>query len=301
MILVAGGTGLLGRHLVQRLVARGLAVRVLSRNASGAEACRGAPVEVVQGDVRDPASLEPAMRGIDTVVSAVHGFTGTSRDSLSRVDRDGNVHLIEAAESVRASFVLMSAIGASADHPMELQRMKYAAEQRLRTSRLSWTIVRATSFLELWLSLLESTARGSGRPLIFGRGNNPINFVSVIDVAALIERVIIAQTARGRVLEIGGPQNLSFNELAAQVQRAAGREVAPRHVPRVGLRIMAVCMRPFRPDLARQARSALLMDEGDLTFDASAIRAEYRDLPSTTVADALVSPIREQAALQPAR
>jgi hypothetical protein len=43
------------------------------------------------------------------------------------------------------------------------------------------------------------------------------------------------------------------------------------------------------------------MDEGDLTFDASAIRAEYRDLPSTTVADALVSPIRGQTALQPAR
>ena len=83
--------------------------------------------------------------------------------------------------------------------------MKYAAEQHLRASGVPWTIVRATAFLETWTALLEQTASCSGRPLVFGRGDNPINFVSVDDVAALVERVVVDPSTRGQVFEIGGP------------------------------------------------------------------------------------------------
>jgi NADH dehydrogenase len=55
------------------------------------------------------------------------------------------------------------------------------------------TIVPATAFLELWIDVLTSTAGRSNRPLVFGRGRNPINFVSVRDVAALVEHVVTDQ------------------------------------------------------------------------------------------------------------
>jgi uncharacterized protein YbjT (DUF2867 family) len=284
MILLAGGTGTLGRRLVQRLVARGLAVRILTRDATHVSSDG---VEVVHGDVRDPASLERAMGGVQTVVSAVHGFAGSGGVSPASVDRDGNANLIAAAEAAGASFILVSVVGASADHPMELVRMKYLAEQRLQASGVPWTIVRATSFLETWIALLEQTASGSGRPLVFGRGENPINFVSVTDVAALLERVVVDPATRGQVLEIGGPENLSLNQLAALVQHAAGRASSPRHVPRTALQAMGLVLRPFRPDLARQAQAALVLDRADFAFDASGIRAAYPDLPSTTVVDVL--------------
>lgn len=71
------------------------------------------------------------------------------------------------------------------------------------------TIVRATAFVELWIDLLTSTTGRSGRPLVFGRGRNPINFVSVRDVAALVERVVTDQDPPGRTLEIGGPDTLT--------------------------------------------------------------------------------------------
>jgi len=299
VILVAGGTGVLGRRLVQRLVARGLEVRVLSRtgtmpNCDLVQLVRGdvrdpanESVHMVRGDVRDPASLESALRGVDTVVSAVHGFAGSGGVSPAAVDRDGNANLIAAAEAVSASFILMSVVGAAADHPMELFRMKFQAEQRLHAARIPWTIVRATAFIETWLMLFEETARGSGRPLVFGRGTNPINFVSVVDVAALLERVVVDPATRGQTLEIGGPANLAFNDLAAAFQDAAGRTTAPRHIPRPALHAMSILMRPFNPAFARQAEAALVMDKANFAFDSTAIHAAYHDLSSTTLADLL--------------
>ena len=96
---------------------------------------------------------------------------------------------------------------------MELFRAKYAAEQHLRASGAPWTIVRATAFVELWAEIMA-------KPIVFGRGDNPINFVSVIDVAAVVVRAIVDPALRGTVLEVGGPENITFNELAARLQDA---------------------------------------------------------------------------------
>src|SRR5262249_45575197 len=77
----------------------------------------------------------------------------------------------------------------------------------------------------------------------------------------------------GQTLEIGGPEDLTLNEVAAAIQRAAGRAGAPRHVPRGLLHVMAAAMRPVRPDFARPAPAALVLDEGDMTFYAPALPA----------------------------
>jgi uncharacterized protein YbjT (DUF2867 family) len=287
MILVAGGTGTLGTRLVRRLLRRGLSVRVLTRDAARVTFTGAERPEVVGGDVRVRESVSRAMAGVETVVSAVHGFAGPGGVSPASVDRDGNSNLIDAAAAARAAVILMSVVGASPDHPMELHRMKHAAEEHLRASGAPWTIVRATAFLETWIGLLDQTAGRSGRPLVFGKGDNPINFVSVTEVAELLERAVTDPATRGRTFEIGGPQNLSFNQLAAAVQRASGRHSEPRHVPRTALSAMAVALRPFKPELARQARSALVMDSADMTFDAAAIHKNHPDLSTTTLAQIL--------------
>jgi NADH dehydrogenase len=170
---------------------------------------------------------------------------------------------------------------------MDLFRMKHAAERNAAASGLRTTVVRATAFLELWVELLEQTAGRSGRPLVFGRGDNAINFVSVIDVASLVVRAITDPATRGTILEIGGPDNLTFNELANVVQAAGGRTGSPRHIPRPMLRLMAGTVGRMKPDLGRQTRAALVMDRTDLSFDAAPIHRDYPDLPATSVADVL--------------
>ena len=287
MILVAGGTGRLGTLLVNRLVNRNLPVRVLTRQPARAEHLAGDLVTVVSGDVRDRESLGPATAGVDVVVSAVHGFTDPHSSALAAVDRDGNANLIDAAKGAGADFVLMSTVGAAGDSPMELFRMKHAAEQHAARSGVPTTIVRATAFLELWVDLLHHTAARSGRPLVFGRGQNPINFVAVADVAAAVDQAVIDPTTRGKTLEIGGPDNLTFDQLAQAVQSAAASTAAPRHIPPVMLHLMANSVGRVKPELGRQARAALAMDRGDLTFDSTDLHQRYTDLPSTTLADVL--------------
>jgi NADH dehydrogenase len=281
VILLAGGTGRLGTVLATRLTSRGLPVRVLTRDQARAAHLTGMGVEAVTGDVRDRGTLPAALRGADVVVSAVHGFAGPGGVSPASVDYQGNLNLIDAARAAGADVVLMSVVGAAADSPMELFRRKYAAEQYLRSGDAAWTIVRATAFTELWIDLLEQTAARSGRPVIFGRGDNPVNFVSVTDVAALVERAVTDPATRGQILEIGGPANLTFNQLAAAVQAAAGRSVRPRHVPPPLLRLMASTLGLIKPGLGRQARAALFMDSGDLRHDTSALHQAYPGLPCT--------------------
>lgn len=287
MILVAGGTGRLGTAVVRRLVDRGLGVRVLTRDPKRAAHLPADRVEMVIGDVRDRDSLREATSGVEVVVSAVHGFVGPSGTSPATVDRDGNANLADATLAAGADFVLMSTVGAAADSPMELFRMKRAAEQHALANGPRSTIVRSTAFFELWIELLEKTAARSGRPLVFGHGDNPINFVSVIDVAALVDRVVTDPSIRGKVLEIGGPDNLTFNELALAVQTAAGRSRPPRHVPSAMLRLMGGTIGRAKPELGRQVRAALVMGRTDLAFDAAPLRDSYKDLPITSLADVL--------------
>jgi NADH dehydrogenase len=296
VILVAGGTGRLGTLLVNRLVSRNLPVRVLTRQPARAQHLAGDLVRVVSGDVRDRESLGHATAGVDVVVSAVHGFTDPHRSALAAVDRDGNANLVEAAKGAGADFVLMSTVGAARDSPMELFRMKHAAEQHAAHSGVPTTIVRATAFLELWIDLLHHTAARSGRPLVFGRGQNPINFVSVADVAALVDQAVIDPTTRGKTLEIAGPNNLTFDQLAQAVQSAAGNTAAPRHIPSVMLHLMANSVGRVKPELGRQARAALAMDRADLTFDPTDLHQRYADLPSTTLAGVLARNGTEHAA-----
>lgn len=283
MILIAGGTGRLGSTVANLLSQRG-AVRVLSRGLAPHPGSLDTDVELVRGDVRDPASLRKPMEGVDLVVSAVQGFGGPGGVTPQSVDRDGNIHLIEAAERVGADVVMISVIGASPENPMELMRAKYAAEQSLRSSRCSWTILRPEAFAETWAELLEQTAGRSHRPLVFGRGDNPIAWVSVADVAALVERAVVDAGLRGRVLEICGPEPVTVTRLAEMIMAQHGWAGKPRRVPRPMLHAMANTVGLLKPEMALRARAALAMDEFPTTND-TALRIEFPDLPCTPVSE----------------
>lgn len=276
MILVAGGTGRLGSLLVRSLLERKLEVRVLTRDPARARPLAALGADIMQGDIQHAADVARAVAGADTVVSAMHGFAGPGRVSPESIDRAGNIALINAAASAGASFVLMSVVGATSDSPMELFRAKYDAEEHLRRSGIPYTIVRATSFVETWAMVMLGTAGKESRTaMVFGRGENPINFVSVTDVAALLERAVVEPELRGQALEIGG-ENLTFNQFATALQVAAGRPLAVKHIPRAMLRVMGFIMRGPNPMFARQARAAVIMDTADMSFNATtaALRTE---------------------------
>ncbi len=265
MILLAGGTGRLGTLVAAGLTTHGERVRILTRDVPRAAALRGPLVDVVRGDVRDPSTLVPALAGVRTVVSAVQGFAGPGGVTPESVDRDGNANLVAAARSAGSDMVLVSIVGASADSAMEMFRMKAAAEGILIGSGVPWTIVRATGFLELYLDLMRRSAGKAGRPLVFGRGQNLINFARVADVADAVVTGAMDPATRGRTVEVCGT-NLTLNAVAAMVQQELGTGgKTPRHIPRTVLRVLAASRLVHNSAVSRQAAAALIMDTTDMT------------------------------------
>lgn len=266
MILVAGGTGTLGTLLVRALTTSGAAVRVLTRDAGRATALRDAGVEAIVGDVRNPAAAAEASSGCTTVISAIHGFTAGRGTSPATIDRDANITLTRAAVGNRVGqLILVSVYGAAATHPMSLHRMKYAAELAVIGSGLRWTIIRPTPFLETWIDLIGARLPDRGKALVFGRGDNPVNFVSARDVASVIEQAVHDDTLCGRILDITGPDNLTFNQIAGRLSAATGTPAKTSHIPLAALRTMSLLARPVAPAFARQAQAAVIMNTTDMT------------------------------------
>lgn len=286
MILLAGGTGTLGRRVVPLLVARGLDVRILARHAGVSTPNDHDKVQMVAADVRDGPAVAAAMTGVDTVVSMIQGFGGSSALGPHVVDRDGNLALIQAAVAKRVRhFVLVSVDQASADHPIELFRMKFVAETALRASGLAWTILRPTASMETWLGIVGKPLVETGRTRIFGRGQNPINFVAADDVARFVEMAVTDPALRTSVIDIAGPANLTFDQFAAAVGDVTGRVGRVDHVPPAVLRIMATVLGPVRSVIAGQVRTALAMDRIDLRADAESRQRLAPSIPATPLAE----------------
>jgi len=286
MILIAGGTGTLGTEVVRLLTARGLEVRILTRDPARAEHERGELVEIVSGDVQDARAVERATAGAQTVISAIQGFGGATPAGPQAVDRRGNTNLIQAAkEGETDHFILLSIQGAVPDHPMELIRMKYLAEQELKASGLTWTIIRPTAYMETWGTLIGEPLLKTGRTRIFGSGNNPINFVSAHDVARFVELAVVDPAMRDEVVEVGGPENLSMEQVAQTFEAVTGKKGKASHVPLAMMRLMSVIMRPVNPTLARQIHAGVVMDTYDFSFDPSETIRRYPSIPLTSLAE----------------
>lgn len=286
MILLAGGTGTLGTRLVPLLTDRGLDVRILSRGHGKAPSLLGDRVTILDGDVRDPRIVERAMVGVRTVISAITGF-GMDRDVNPRtVDWEGNANLIRAARTAGVEhFILLSVWQAGPDHRIELFRMKNRAEEALRASGLAWTIVRPTAYMETWVGILGPPLLTTGSTRIFGRGENPINFVSADDVAGFVDLAVSDDAMRGATVEVGGPENLTMNQLVETIRASTGVGGKVSHIPLPMMRVMAAVLKPLNPTMAGLIATAIVMDTRDMTFDASAMRSHYPSLRVTRLVD----------------
>jgi uncharacterized protein YbjT (DUF2867 family) len=286
MMLIAGGTGLLGTQVVRLLTAQGLSLRILTRDRYKAQHLSGEKVEIVSGAVQDRSAIEQAVAGANVVISAIQGFSGKGDSNPRTVDLHGNSALIQAAQQAGVErFILVSVHGAAPDHPIELFRMKYAAEQALQASGLSWTIIRPTAYMETWTKMIGEPLVNTGKTRIFGRGVNPINFVSASDVAQFVARAAQETDMQGERVEVGGPQSLTMRQVAQTIMSATKMSGKVNPVPLPMMRLMAALMRPLNATLARQIQAGIVMDTRDMSFDPSEMRHRYPGISYTSLAD----------------
>jgi uncharacterized protein YbjT (DUF2867 family) len=271
MILIVGASGRLGSVVAELLLAQGKAVRTMTRTPLSLAHLKQQGAEVVSGDLRNSASLMSACQRVEQVLAAAHALDGKGDNNPRTVDDVGNRRLIDAAKAAGVKhFIFVSVQGASPDSPLEFFRIKYRIEEYLRTSGLNFTILRPGAYMELWAQLIGQPIREQGKTTIFGRGNNPINFVSVEDVARFACIGLDDPRARNRIIEVGGPENLTMNQVAEIFERASGRQAKKRHIPLPMMRIMSILMQPLNPAMSRLIRNGIYIDTANLRYDAAA-------------------------------
>lgn len=233
--LVVGATGFVGGQVARGLRERGTSVRALVRGGAShpkAGELRAAGIDIVDGDVTRPESLAPACREIDVVISTVTSMPTGTDDGLRRVDHDGVLALIDAAERAGVSKFVYVSYSGNIDQPCALATAKRGCEERLRASAMQAVILRPSYFAEIWLSPAIGFDARNGRARIFGSGNEKVSYISGQDVAAFAVAVATReQAAKTTVLELGGPEPLSLRQVIATFEQAAGRKFTVESVP----------------------------------------------------------------------
>jgi len=250
--LVTGGTGFVGSHLIDRLIAAGDEVTALVRSPAKAAGLRERGVRLVLGDLHDTAALLQAAAGQEAVFHVAALVGARDEAEYQRANRDGTANLVQAVEarSPGARFVLVSSLAAvgpsergsprGADAPAApvtmYGRSKLASEAVVRASRLAWVIARPPAVYgprdrDNFLALFR-LARYRLCP-IFGDGTQELSLVYVTDLAAGLRHAALSEAAAGQAFFLNHPEVVTSGQLLREIGQIIGTRVRLVPLPRL--------------------------------------------------------------------
>ena len=233
-VVVTGGTGFVGPHIVQNLVDGGHTVRVLEHTAGSSAALPNQ--EAVQGEMTDAESLRRAAEGQEVVVHLVALLAG-SPEEFRQVMEEGTRDLIAAARDAGVQrLVLMSALGTTEETKdlVPYYHAKWEMEQTVKGSGLEHVIFRPSFIFGAGGGALQQFARIAKRaPVtpIVGPGTQRIQPIWIDDVAAYFAAGVEKPEAANRTFELGGPDIITWNELWSRLKSALGVRRPAIHMP----------------------------------------------------------------------
>lgn len=214
-VLVTGGTGVLGRRVVERLGSAGVHARVLNHS--------GKP-DTIHGDLRTGEGLERAVREIDTIIHCASSPFRRAR----QVDVEGTGRLLEVAREAGVShLVYISIVGIDRAASYPYYKVKLDTERVVEASPVPYTILRATQFYDLVLMALRSVDRLPVMAIPKGFLGQPIDAGEVAD--RLVE-LALSEPA-GRVPDIGGPEVRTLADAARAYLEVSGRRRRILEIP----------------------------------------------------------------------
>jgi uncharacterized protein YbjT (DUF2867 family) len=214
MILVTGATGTVGGELVRRLVARGVPVRVLVRNAAAADGLRAMKgVEVAEGDMVKPETLGGALKGI------------TRAMLISSVDpamvEIQSTFIGAAAKAGVGHVVKLSGLVADLSSPFRFARAHAEVERRLEASGMAWTQLRPSEFMNMYFRQVPALL---GKGAIFlPMADARISCIDIGDIAQVAAAVLTGTGHEGKAYPITGPESLNMAEVASKLSTATGK------------------------------------------------------------------------------
>jgi NADH dehydrogenase len=238
-VLVAGATGFLGYEICRQLSEKNTKVKGLLRSTSDANKAtqlKELSVEIVEGDLKDKASLENALNGITTIISTVSSTLSRQEgDSIQTVDVEGQINLIDAAIGANIQqFVYISFCGMPGQFPLQIAKRK--VEKYLTESGLSYTILQPTYFMDVWLSQALGFDSPNNKATIYGEGKNKVSWIAIKDVASFAVASLDNPAAKNKIIELGGPEALSPMEVVQIFETNKGEKFELQFVAEETLR-----------------------------------------------------------------
>jgi uncharacterized protein YbjT (DUF2867 family) len=226
-VLVAGGTGYLGRYVLHEFKSRGWFVRALARSPERLGELRGTLDETIKGEITDPTSIDGICKGMDVVFSSV-GIT-RQKDGLTYMDVDylGNLNLLREAQKCGVEkFIYVSVLNGEKMRHLKICNAKELFVEQLKNSGLDYSIIRPNGFFSDMADFYKMAKKG--RVYLFGNGELKANPIHGEDLAA----VCVASTEQPRQeINAGGPEILTQNEIAITAFNALGLEPKITHIP----------------------------------------------------------------------
>jgi uncharacterized protein YbjT (DUF2867 family) len=268
VILVTGGTGFVGGHVVHELRRRDLPVRCLVRDPRKGAKVAGWGCELAEGDVTDPESLRRALAGVDTVVHLVAIRQGRDED-FRRIMVDGTRYLVASSKEAGARrFVHMSALGTSETSRdlVPYYNAKWETEQMVQTAGIPYVIFRPSfvfgpdgGILPTFVKLAKLTPV---TPII-GSGRQRIQPIWADDVGAYFAEAVERDDVTGRLFELGGPDAVSWNEFWERLKRVLGLRRPSVHVPVGLMKVNALLTERLPGDIPLTRDLLKMLEHGD--------------------------------------
>jgi uncharacterized protein YbjT (DUF2867 family) len=259
-ILVLGGTGHYGRHIVKSLQEKGQQVRVLTRNAANARRILGDEAEIVEGDITSRESVVEALEGVKAVVISVSAFTPKLIRKLELIERDSVLMVLEEAQNAGISrIVYLSGYalrrGLVEELDLAFGRIKLEIETALAQSDFSWTVLGEAPSMEVFFAVI----RGE-KMIVPGGGPPALPTVSPVDTGEIAAQTVLREDLGGRRIRVTGPEAISFPEAARRISAVTGKRLEFQKIPLFPLRVASLVTWPFNPYLRHLVGSARLMN-----------------------------------------
>ena len=270
MILVVGATGYLGSEICRRLRANGETVRGLVRPGAKREnEIKAMGVEISHGDLKDPASVERACRGVGTIIcTATSIITHRPGESLEKVDRDGLLALVQKAKPAGVEKFVFISVSPNIAASFPFIRHKRLIEKAVKASGMIWTILQPSAFMEIAFSPIAGWKLAKGKVRVAGPGTAPASYISLHDVAEFAVIATWNPALENRSIPLGGPEALSAMDAVRVFEKALEKPLKVSHAPAPVLKVMKVATRPFNPYLSSilgLVTSGLSGDSVDMT------------------------------------
>ncbi|MQG45660.1 MAG: complex I NDUFA9 subunit family protein [SAR202 cluster bacterium] len=235
VVLVTGGTGFLGRRVVKALLERGNAVRCLVHSPGSERIFSHREVEVQYGNIQDPASLSAAFYDVEAVVHLVGVIRPGRRASFEDVHKQGTANVLAAAKQAGARhFLHVSAIGAANDRSYPYLYTKWQGEQEVIDSGIPYTIYRPSVLFgegDEFINVLAGLVRVFPLVPVIGSGKNRYHPLAADDLAKCIGITLGREDLKGQILDLGGTERISYNDVVSRVARAMGKRRLRFHLP----------------------------------------------------------------------